>query len=187
MYVNGEIVHAMTRSRLTYEDSCRRLQPEYLDPGNIPPLPDHLPKYDDPEPLGVNFFPTFVGEGADLSNLTLCRTFFGRSEINNASFQNTDLTESNLSWNDLVDVDFTDSVLTHCDLRASSFYRVEFVHANLQGADLRRSSFESCDFDGALMEGAILTYKQGLMLKLSPEQRAYTSWTDDDGLEPGGG
>jgi uncharacterized protein YjbI with pentapeptide repeats len=163
------------------------LQPDYLDPGNIPPLPDHLPKNDDPEPLGVSFFRTFVGDGVDLSNLTLPRTFFGRSEINDTSFQNTDFTESNLCWNDFVDVDFTDTVLTRCDLRASSFKRVKFVRANLQGADLRRSLFEGCDFDGALMEGAVLTHKQGSTLILSSEQRARMSWTDDDGPEPGGG
>lgn len=113
--------------------------------------------YDDPEPLGVNFFRTFVGEGDDLSNLTLPRTFFRKSEVNDASFQSTDLTESNLCWNDFTDVDFTDAVLARSDLRTSLFNRVKFVRTDLRGADLRLSTFEDCDFDGALTTGAIFT------------------------------
>lgn len=177
----------MAQSRVSYEDSCRRLQPDYLDPGEVPPQPDHLPQYDDPEPLGVNFFRTFVGDGTDLSNLTLPRTFFGRTEVNGVSFVNTDLSESNLCWNDFLDVDFTDSVLARCDIRASSFIRVQFVTANLQGADLRRSTFEHCRFDGAVMDGAILTRRQGSKLFLTKEQSTQIAWATDDGPEPRGG
>lgn len=97
----------MTQPRMSYEDSCRRLQRNYLEPGSIPPIPHNVPQYDDAEPLGVSFFRTFVGEGDDLSNLPLPRTFFGRAEINQATFCNTDFTESNLSWNDFLEVDFT--------------------------------------------------------------------------------
>src|ERR1043165_7637704 len=91
---------AMANQRLSYEESCRRLQRDYLGKGAIPPLLDRLPRPDDEAPLGVSFFRTFVGEGDDLSNLFLPHTFFGRSEINNAFFRNTDFTESNLCWND---------------------------------------------------------------------------------------
>lgn len=175
------------KTRLSYEDSCRRLQPDYLEAGVIPPIPERMPQFDDPEPLGVSFFRTSIGEGDDLSNLTLPRTFFGKSEINDALFQNTDLTESNLCWNDFVDVDFTDAILARSDLRASLFNRVKFVRTDLRGADMRQSSFEDCDFENALMTGAILTAEQGAELNLSEEQRGQISWTNEDGPEPGGG
>jgi BTB/POZ domain-containing protein KCTD9 len=82
--------------RLSYDESCRLLQElGYLDAGKIPPMPDRLPRYDDPEPLGVNFFRTRL-ETARLDNLTLKRTFFGRSELRSVSFVNTDLSQSNL-------------------------------------------------------------------------------------------
>jgi uncharacterized protein YjbI with pentapeptide repeats len=173
----------MGQKRLNYEDSCRRLQQHYLAPGHIPPMPNHLPQSDDTQPLGVTFFRTFVGDGDDLGNLTLPRTFFGRSEINDVSFQNTDLTESNLCWN----VDFTDAVLTGSDLRASVFSKVKFLRADLRGADMRRSSFENCVFDGALMDRAILSNGQRSELELSDEQREKIEWTNDDGPEPDGG
>ena len=177
----------MNTPRLSYEESCRRLQPTYLDENVVPPIPDHLPQYDDEGVLGVSFFRTFLGEGEDLSNLTLPRTFFGRSEINDVSFCGTDLTESNLCWNDFIAVDFSHAVLTKSDLRASLFSEVKFVSANLSGADLRQSSFEDCDFTGADMAGAILTRQQEAQLRLSEQQRMSIAWTAEDGPEPGGG
>jgi uncharacterized protein YjbI with pentapeptide repeats len=178
----------MATMRLTYEQSCRRLQELVcLDAGDIPPVPDHVPQSDDEGPLGVNFFRTFIGEGADLQNLTLPRTFFGRSEIRDTLWCNTDLTESNLCWNDFIDVDFTHAVLVRADLRCSPFQSVKFVGADLRGADMRRSSFDNCVFDGALMEGAILTRNQGAQIKLSSAQRAEIDWREDDGPEPSGG
>ena len=176
----------MPTSRLSYENSCRRLQESYLEPGVVPPTPDRVPQADD-ENLGVSFFRTFVGEGDNLGNLTLPRTFFGRSEINDASFQNTDFTESNLCWNDFTDVDFTNAILARSDLRASVFDRVKFVSADLTNADLRQSSFTNCEFTDALMAGAVLTQLQGEKLLLSSKQRADIAWTTDDGPEPSGG
>ncbi len=177
----------MPAPRLSYVDSCLRLQGNYLAAGDIPPIPEHLPQSDDEAPLGVSFFRTFVGEGDDLSNLNLPRTFFGRCEINDALFQNTDFTESNLCWNDFTDVDFTEAVLASSDLRASAFLRVKFVSANLKNADMRLSSFESCDFTNALMAGAVLTKTQGELLSLSNKQKSEISWTTEDGPEPRGG
>ena len=88
-------------ARFTYEESCRILQRlGFLDVGAdgvIPPMPDHRPQCDDEGPLGVCFFRTFVGEG-DLENLTLPRTFFGRSEIGPVSFKNTDLSNATLCF-----------------------------------------------------------------------------------------
>lgn len=177
----------MSALRLSYEESCLRLQENYLDAGDIPPIPDHLPQSDDEAPLGVSFFRTFVGEGDDFSNLNLPRTFFGQCEISDALFQNTDFTESNLCWNDFTDVDFTEAVLANSDLRASTFIRVKFISADLSNADMRLSAFESCDFANALMAGAVLTKSQGELLSLSSKQRGEISWTTKDGPEPSGG
>ena len=176
----------MATPRLTYEDSCRRLQPTYLDAGDIPRLPDRMPRGDD-DNLGISFFRTFVGEGDDLGNLTLPRTYFGHSEIRDASFRNTDLAESSLCWNDFVDVDFSEATLARSDLRASSFTGVRFVAADLTGADLRRSTFLRCDFTDAVMAGAVLTHAQGEQLNLSGGQRSEIAWTGFDGPEPSGG
>jgi BTB/POZ domain-containing protein KCTD9 len=96
-------------NRKTYEESCELLQKlGYLEQGEIPPIPDHPPHWDDDESLGVGFFRTFIEEG-DLENLTLPRTFFGRSAVGPISFKNADLSESSLCWNDFNEVDFTDA------------------------------------------------------------------------------
>jgi hypothetical protein len=173
----------MSTPRLSYQESCQKLE-GYLGEGVVPPMPDHLPRHDDEE-LGVSFFRTAVQD--DLSDLSLPRTFFGRSEISDSAFRNCDLTESNLCWNDFIDVDFSDAVLAKSDLRASLFQRVKFVRADLRGADLRRSTFESCAFEGALLEGAIATTEQRPTMGLTPTQVAEIAWTDDEGDEPEGG
>ena len=172
--------------RKDYEASCRRLNElGWADCEPAPPIPDHRPRYDDEEPLGVNFFRTCVT--GDLSRLTLPRTFFGRSEIKSASFHDTDLRESTLCWNDFVDVDFSQAVLSDSDLRASLFERVSFVEADLRLADLRRSSFANCMFDRASMAGTILTRRQGEGLSLAASQLSEIKWVDDEGDEPVGG
>src|SRR5258708_4060040 len=109
----------MTQPRLTYDDSIRRIRElGFLGADEHPAMRDCVPQPEDDEPLGLSFFRTFIGEGANLTNFSIPRTFFGRSEITNASFCNTDLTESNLRWNDFIDVDFTDGTLARADLRA---------------------------------------------------------------------
>ena len=173
--------------RLSYEASCRRLQEDYLEAGAVPPLPSSMPKFDDPEPRGVCFFRVFVGDGDNLGNLTLPRTFFGRSDVNDASFRNTDLSESTMCWNDFTDVDFTDATLHKADLRCSAFVNVSFVRADLRGADLRRSSFDNCNFSDADLTGAMATLSQKPMLSLAANQQAQVNWTSDEGAEPGGG
>jgi uncharacterized protein YjbI with pentapeptide repeats len=150
-------------------------------------MPDHIPQPEDEEPLGLSFFRTFVGDGVNLSYLSIPRTFFGRSEISNATFRNTDLSESNLRWNDFIDVDFTEAALARADLRASIYTRVDFTRTDLRSADMRRSDFEECAFDGAEMENAILTREQGARLKLPSTQRAVIDWRENDGPEPSGG
>ena len=131
--------HPMTTPRFGYDHSIRRLRElGILGPDERPPIRDHVPQPEDEEPLGLSFFRTFVGDGADLSNLSIPRTFFGRSEISNASFRNTDLSESNLRWNDFIDVDFTEATLAGADLRSSIYTRVNFTHTDLRGTDMRR-------------------------------------------------
>lgn len=145
---------------------------------------ERMPRSDD-EQLGVSFFKTRIGD--DLSNLTLPRTYFGRSEINDALFCNTDLSESCLCYNDFIDVDFSDAVLARCDLRASIFTHVKFTRADLRGADLRRSSFCDCDFEHALLDRAILTHSQVEQIELTDAQRQVIALTYEDGPEPDGG
>jgi BTB/POZ domain-containing protein KCTD9 len=181
----------MSAVRLNYDNSIRRLRESgFLGPNESPAIPGHLPQPGDDGPLGLEFYKTFVGDEAiatDLSDLTIPRTFFGRSEINNVSFRNTDLTESNLCWNDFIVVDFTLAILARADLRASAFTRVTFVRSDLRGADLRRSTFEECQFLGALMDGAHLTHDQLPEMSLSTGQQDVIQWHDDDGPQPSGG
>ena len=172
--------------RLSYEESWRALQrDQIIDEGEIPALPERSPRYDD-EVLGVNFFRTALAE-AKLENLTLPRTYFGRSEIRATSFQNTDLSESTANWNDLIDVSFKLANLSHCDLRACLLERVSFVEATLTEVDFRGCGFKGCDFSGADLTGAKLTKKAGAALRLTPDQQAVIDWQSEDGDEPDGG
>jgi uncharacterized protein YjbI with pentapeptide repeats len=173
--------------RLPYTESCQQLQKAgHLEQGPIPPIPTHLPHYDDSEPLGLNFFRTRL-ENSRLENMTLNRTFFGRSEFTGVSFKNTDLSQSNLCWNDFIDVDFTDASLELSDLRSSTFSKVRFIRSDLTKADLRRSAFESCNFDNANLKGAIAHTSQKSELHLSEAQMRQVAWTSVEGDEPGGG
>lgn len=182
-------------ARLSYEESCRLLQrlgySHSGTNGEIPPMPNRRPQCDDEAPFGVSFFRTFVGQDIeqgdedashrDLENLTLPRTYFGKSNIQRVSFKNTNLSESTLCWNDFTEVNFTNADLSGCDLRASIYEAVDFVGANLSNSDLRRSSFEACDFTDANMRGAKLTHEQLDEIDLSQQQRQEIDWQDSDG------
>jgi uncharacterized protein YjbI with pentapeptide repeats len=150
-------------------------------------MPERVPKYDDDEPLGVNIFRTRLDGGIDLSDLSLPRTFFGRSEINRILFRNSDLHESNLCWNDFNGADFSGADLSGSDMRSSLFKNVLFLATNLNGTDLRRSAFIDCDFELAKMKGAVLTRQQGAMIHLSNMQITDVDWRDESGPEPDGG
>ena len=187
--------------RRSYEESCRLLQrlgyPDAGANGVVAPIPNHRPQCDDEAPLGVSFVRTFVGQDieagdedvrhCDLENLTLPRTFFGRSLVRHVSFKNTDLSESTMCWNDFTEVDFTGADLSGCDLRASDFSEVDFVRTNLRNADLRRSAFEGCDFTDADMRGVKLTREQHEQIVLSEQQQQEIDWQDSEGEEPPGG
>jgi BTB/POZ domain-containing protein KCTD9 len=175
----------VNRPRLSYLASCRHLG-RLGENGEPLPIPNRMPRYDGAEPWGVNFFREQVQQ-RDFSNLTLPRTYFGRSELKGVRFRNTDLSQSNLCWNDFIDVDFSKATLEACDLRCSLFERVKFIGANLRTADLRRSSFKACLFVGANVQGAILARAQSARIALSKEQRISVDWRDDEGPEPDGG
>ena len=113
---------------------------------------------------------------------------FGRSEIRNVSFLNSDLSESTLCWNDFVWVNFTGCDLSRSDMRAvAAFDSCTFCASDLGQSDLRRSSFKDCDFSNANLLGAKLTKLQGSRLHLSLQQQQEIDWHELDGDEPGGG
>lgn len=172
--------------RLDYTASCQRLKSLGLaDFDSPPPLPERRPLYDDPEPLGVQVFRTEVS--ADLSGLTLPRTFFGRSLVTNATFHGTDLSESTLCWNDFESVDFSNANLHGSDLRASLYSDVDFSCTDLSACDLRQTTFTNCRFTGANLMGAFLTLSQWTAVPLSWAQRRQVRWHLTKGPEPDGG
>ena len=175
-------------SRLSYDLSWARLRElGLLNHNGRPSMPERLPRYDDNEPLGFRVFRMRLDDALDLSELSLPRTFFGRSEIRRVSFQNSDLHESNLCWNDFIGTDFTGANLPDSDLRSSLFKNVLFIGSNLNGSDLRRSSFINCNFDRAELKGALLTREQGDVMSLSDIQLKDVDWRGDSGPEPEGG
>jgi uncharacterized protein YjbI with pentapeptide repeats len=178
----------MEYRRASYEESCELLRERgLLVAGPSPQVNDHLPQHDDAVLLGIRFFRTLMQEKGGLANLTLPRTFFGRSEISQTSFRNTDLSESNLCWNDFIQVDFSHACLAKSDIRASRFTGVNFTGVDLRGADFRHSFFDGCVFDNAALEGTVFTNSQGKTLSLSLEQRRVIDWRNKPGDEPGGG
>jgi BTB/POZ domain-containing protein KCTD9 len=154
-----------------------------------PFVPPRMPNHDDDE-LGFSFFRTSAQE-ADYSYCTLPRTFFGRSELNEVSFRNTDLSESRMCWNDFNDCDFSKAYLSGCDMRASKFVRCKFDGADLRRADLRRSGFEGSSFKGANLKGAVMDNDSAADwsadTNLSKAQVAAIVWHDNPGKEPEGG
>lgn len=176
--------------RISYEESYRILQKRGHSPEkDVPLLPLRLPTAQDEGPLGISFFRTLMGEeesglAEDMGNMTLPRTFFGRTEVRQTSFKNTDLPESCLCWNDFIEVDFTKARLPGSDLRCSFYDHALFVQADLSGADLRRVTLEACDFTAAIMDGAKLTHDQREPLNLSQSQCAEIARQDEDGEEP---
>jgi len=138
----------------------------WLAPGVVRRLPSKRPDHDDDGLFGIRWFRPLMKDKI-LENLTLPRTFFGRSEIRNVSFAGTDLSESTLCWNDFVWVDFTSCDLRECEMRAALFDSVKFSGADLNQSDLRRSDFKDCDFSDASLQGAKLTKSQSLHLNLS--------------------
>jgi len=151
-----------------------------------PFIPLRTPRHDDVE-LGFSCF-RHVVKKTDWSDLTLPRTFFGRSELTRVDFRNTDLSESRMCWVDFIQCDFSGTDLSSCDMRASVFKQCRFTAASMRGADLRRSSFQGCTFTNADLSGAkgsegdIVLFRQ-----LSNQQMEIVHWIEDDGSLPEGG
>lgn len=157
------------------------------DRSELPSPPERMPRYDDEHPFGFMVFRTRLDDNLDLSDLSLPRTYFGRSEINRVCFRNTDLHESRLCWNDFLGTDFTEADLARSDMRSSVYKHVAFVNATLDGADLRLSCFVGCNFDGATMSGAALTRDQCPSLQPSEAQKLAVDWREENGPLPDGG
>lgn len=171
--------------RTSFELSFAQLRRHgLLDDAHKPAIPSRPPRFDDEE-LGVSFFKTLVS--GDCANLTLPRTFFGRSEIKDASFHNTDLRESVLCWCDFKNVDFSHACLQAADLRASVFERVRFTSCDLRDADLCGATFFDCDFAFADVTGVRLAKSQRSDVQLTKAQAAVVSWQHAEGDEPPGG
>ncbi|MCG8317752.1 MAG: pentapeptide repeat-containing protein [Pseudomonadales bacterium] len=173
--------------RKNFEETIEILRKEKIVfDDQSPRLPEAVPKYDDEDPCGFSVFRMGL-EGKDLSDLDMRRTFFAKSEVSDGNFTNTDLSESNLCWNDFISVNFNGAKLSNSDLRASIYDRVNFSNCDLSGSDLRQSDFTNCQFSGANMVGAKLTRNSTLKLTLSAEQMAEVNWQDSEGEAPGGG
>lgn len=143
--------------RKSLEDTWLYLESEGEDMPRRPDgrafVHDAMPNHDDAE-LGFQYF-KYCLEDADNSNLTLSRTFFGRSWFARVRFVNSDLSESRMCWNEFDGCDFSGADLSKCDMRACIFKDCQFVGAILRGADLRRSTFDGCNFAVAALTGAI--------------------------------
>jgi BTB/POZ domain-containing protein KCTD9 len=171
--------------RLTYEETCQELLADgFVD--EMPSLPPRMPHRYDNESFSFSLYKGGLEE-CELANLSLPRTFFGRSLLERCNFSNTDWSESRMCWNSFEDVDFSHSDLVSCDLRASLFKIVRFCNSNLTDADLRRSSFERCDFTGACLQGTKITHTQASELSLTDEQCQQVRWYKSPGREPAGG
>jgi BTB/POZ domain-containing protein KCTD9 len=149
-----------------------------------------MPRPRDEGPLGFHYYKHHV-EDADLANLTLPRTFFGRSGLHGVRYRNTDLSRSWMCWNDFIDCDFSGANLSGCQMRSSIFRRCKFVGTNLKRADLRGSTIEGCDFTHALLNGAradeFYAGEFELYQRLSEKQRKVMQWSEEPGPEPDGG
>jgi len=176
--------------RRSLDETWRFLEEDGLemprDEAGPPHVPSEMPSYNDEGRLGFSYFRCGLFD-ADLSNLTLPRTFFGRSSFERVNFGNTDLSESRICWNDFIECDFSGSDLIGCDMRASIFKNCKFECARLTNTDLRQSSFEECDLTGAQMDGAKLTHAQWRAMILSKDQEKVIDWHRHDGeIAPGG-
>ena len=99
------------------------------DSDGKPFVPNEMPNFDDDE-LGFSMFKEGCEE-VNLKNMTLPRSFFGRSLLSKIDFTNSILSESKFCWNDIVECNFTEADLSRCDMRASLFQNCNFVGARL--------------------------------------------------------
>lgn len=180
-------IESAGRVRKGFAETWQVLQERgYAIGGEVAVLPGRMPHPLDEGPQGISFFRTVVSDDV-LKHLTMPRSLFCRSAIEDVLFVDTDLSESWMCWNDFTCVDFTDADLSGCDMRASDFHDVRFLRTRLDGADLRHSLFTRVLFKDASLRGTHLTHAQGKTLRLSPTQIAEIAWHEEDGEEPEGG
>ena len=156
---------------------------ELLEMANYGPLWDegHQPLVptqaltEDTEEEDFTFFRTFLRE-ANLSRMTLPRTYFGRTGFELVSFLDSDLKQSYMCENDWLDCDFTAADLSETDMSSSLYYGCRFKRAILNDADLREAEFVDCDFTEAEMRGAVLSHEQADIFLWSERQRAAIDW-----------
>lgn len=160
------------------------------DQDGDPFVSSEMPNHDDEDPIGVSFFKTGL-EDADLSSLSLPRTFFGRSLFARVSFENTLLSDSRMCWTDFDECDFTGADLSGCDVRASNFEGCSFDNATLAGADLRSARFIGCSFIEGDLSHAIVDRQTAAESSFEDEltdgQRSSIHWVASPGEEPPGG
>jgi BTB/POZ domain-containing protein KCTD9 len=174
--------------RLNFLNSIERLRlMGLIGPEDNLVIPKRMPQYDDDAIDGFSIFRMGLEGTVDLSNLTLPRTYIGRSELNGVSFRNSDINESNMCWNDFISSDFEFAKLDSSDMRATNFSNCNFTHCSLKQADLRHSSFSDCRFVNANLNGAIITKSQLTELGLTKEQMISIDLRADAGPEPEGG
>lgn len=167
-------------------ESQGKTAPRHLD--GTPLIHEMMPNFDDEE-LRLSYF-SYRLENANNGDLTMPRTFFGRSGFIRVRFANSDLSQSRMCWNDFEECDFSSTDLSGCDMRASKFINCSFIGANLANADLRRSFFKECDFTDADLTNAIVEDEdaEGCVQDwLAKEQCDQIAWADDEGPEPPGG
>ncbi|HEY9713800.1 MAG TPA: pentapeptide repeat-containing protein [Chroococcales cyanobacterium] len=169
----------------TWSDLQERGIPMPFDSNGNPFVPIKMPRFDDEE-LGFQFFKEFA-EHLNLDNLSLPKTYVGRSELKLITFINTDLSSSSMCWNDFIACDFSDADLSNSDLRFAIFAGCKFDGAHLSGTDLRGSTFVTCSFGGATMNNATVETDNALRADLSEDQIKAITWAPDAGPEPDGG
>jgi BTB/POZ domain-containing protein KCTD9 len=171
--------------RRSLEETWRHLGDDMpRDTLGNPFVPSAMPNYDD-DILGFSFFRHIIEDG-DFSDLTLPRTYFGRSGFERVNFRNTDLSGSRMCWNDFTECDFSKADLSGCDMRASRFQDCRFDGTVLCRADLRHSSFEGSSFTEADMSHAIADKNESIDC-LTELQFATMNLHADSGPEPPGG
>jgi BTB/POZ domain-containing protein KCTD9 len=174
--------------RLDFAQSIERLRKLGLvSPDQHPRMPSRMPQYDDETIEGLSIFRSGNDASGDMSNLTIPRTYVGRSELDVVAIRNTDLSESNLCWNDFVKCDFELAIIDRADMRASNFVECNFAFASLLNVDMRHSSFSNCRFTNADVSGAIIAKEQLKELGLSAKQLASVVLRQEAGPEPNGG
>jgi len=181
--------------RLSFDRSLAALRSRGFEvPSSVEAIPRSMPNVIN-EGLGerLSFFRTRA-EREDFRDLTIPWSLFLRSDIVDCRFENTDLSESSMTWCDWTNCIFMYANLRGCDLRRSIFRNCAFYNAILDEADLRGARFDDCRFGYASMNRTRLEKVLGFFtgprkweLRLSKEQAKHVCWVSGAGEVPDGG